>query len=493
MPAQETGKQRATRIPLDYYKHSDALERWKVRLGGLALVVTLAWIGTHFALSEQRDFHASRGTVAAVHQTWNAECSACHVNFTPVSSHSWSPFFLHHPKESSTRCQVCHAGTAHHPTQNVELSCGSCHREHRGPEASLVRLPDTDCTQCHKDLGNHGQSGKTIFQHDVPGFAEQTHPPFRSIAKDPGRLKFDHRRHLTAGIPVIDDTGKGGKIRKLGDIPDPYKKRYQDQQNSKDDNAPLQLQCASCHQLDAGDFGTPTRNAGAYMLPISYENHCQACHPLTVERNVFDDPKFGHLTVPHRWQAKEIHGFLENFVTTQVARGQADFREKKVVRPLPGKLAEFLPPTAGAFIDQKVKAAETHLYATKQSCALCHEFTKEYDPLKQVSDLRIEPTNVPQVWLKHAKFNHTAHRAVQCAECHAKADDSRSNADVLIPDRDNCVQCHAPTTKAGTPGARFNCTECHLYHNGDHGVQGVGAGKRNPEKGRDIESFLRGK
>ena len=27
MPAQETGKQRASRIPLDYYKHADGLER----------------------------------------------------------------------------------------------------------------------------------------------------------------------------------------------------------------------------------------------------------------------------------------------------------------------------------------------------------------------------------------------------------------------------------------------------------------------------------
>lgn len=474
MPAQETGKQRAARIPLDYYKHADGLERWKLRLGGLALVATLAWAGTYFALSEQRDFHASRGHVAAVHQSWNAECSACHVDFTPISSYSWAPPFLGDPKKSSERCQACHAGTIHHSTQTAELSCGSCHREHRGPEVSLVRLPDSDCTQCHKDLGNHVQAGKTIFKHDVTGFAEKTHPPFRSIAKDPGRLKFNHQRHL-------------------GDIPPPYRKLYNDHQKSKDDNAPVQLQCASCHQLDAGDFGTPARNAGAYMRPIVYETHCQACHPLTVERNVFDDPKLGHLSVPHRWQAKEIHGFLENFVTAQVARGQLDFREKKVVRPLPGKLADILPPTAGAFIDQKVKAAETHLYATKQSCALCHEFTKNYDPREQVADLRVEATNVPQVWFKHAKFNHTAHRAVQCAECHARAEVSRSNTDVLIPDRDNCVQCHAPTTKVGTPGARFNCTECHLYHNGDHGAQGVGAAKRNPEKGRDLESFLRGK
>ena len=153
------------------------------------------------------------------------------------------------------------------------------------------------------------------------------------------------------------------------------------------------------------------------MLPIVYENHCQACHPLTVERNGFDDPKLGHLTVPHRWQTKEIRGFLENYVTAQIARDQLDFLEKKVVRPLPGKLTDLLPPAAGALIDQKVKAAETHLYATQQSCALCHEFTKPYDPREQVSDLRIEPTKVPQ-------------------------------------------GCHEPVAKSGRSQARYCCPAC---------------------------------
>ena len=90
MPPQETGKQRAARIPLDYYKHSDCLGKWKTRLGWLALIVPLAWLGTNFALSNQQDFYSSRGPVSAVHQTWDASCSTCHVNFTPISNHSFA-------------------------------------------------------------------------------------------------------------------------------------------------------------------------------------------------------------------------------------------------------------------------------------------------------------------------------------------------------------------------------------------------------------------
>jgi hypothetical protein len=36
MASKITGKQRAVGIPLDYYKHRDALGRWKLRLAWLA-------------------------------------------------------------------------------------------------------------------------------------------------------------------------------------------------------------------------------------------------------------------------------------------------------------------------------------------------------------------------------------------------------------------------------------------------------------------------
>jgi len=144
-----------------------------------------------------------------------------------------------------------------------------------------------------------------------------------------------------------------------------------------------------------------------------------------------------------------------------------------------------------------VEFAEKDLYVSRRLCAECHYFAGKSvaEAIKPgaVPDLRVEPTKVPTVWLKHAKFNHKSHRAVQCAECHGAATTSESHTDVLIPDRDSCIRCHAPTTSAGTPGARFHCTECHLYHNGNHPLQGLGAAKRKPVNERDVTDFLSGK
>jgi hypothetical protein len=506
MAAHDTGKPPSVRTPLDCHTQPDPLARRKERLGAVALVVTLAWFGADLVWSDQGDFHASRGPVASVHQTWDAQCSACHVPFTPISSHSWAAPFLGNPKESGQRCQACHDGPTHHFLQQPDLACGSCHREHRGREASLVNLPDSDCTQCHKNLGDH-YNLRPAFQFDVTRFSTDAHPEFRSIKVDPGKLKFNHRLHLTAGMALVTD---GGPIMTLAKIPEPFRARYQDQQAAKDDRAPVQLQCASCHQLDSGDFGVSNqqakefpftllgkRSAGAYMLPIAYENQCQACHPLTIERKIADDPQAGHLAIPHRLQPKEIHELLTNFFTSQLARGQAGFLEKTVSRPLPGKMPGLLDSTVRETIAKNVEHAEKDMYLSKRLCAECHYFdgksVAEAIKMGRAPDLRVTPTEVPQVWFQHAKFNHTAHRAVQCADCHGNAATSEKHSDVLIPDHDTCVQCHTPATKAGTPGARFNCTECHRYHNGEHATQGIGAAKRNPRTLRGIDDFLSGK
>jgi hypothetical protein len=505
MPPHDAGKERSNRTRLDCHKLDDSLSRWKERLGVVALLVSLAGPATSFWLSDQGDFHASRGPVASVHQIWDTQCSACHVPFTPISSHSWAAPFLGDAQASSQRCQACHDGPVHHAGQQPDLACGSCHREHRGRDASLVNLPDRDCTQCHRDLSKH-HSGEVEFRNVVSGFSIE-HPEFRSVKTDPGKLKFNHLRHLTAGMALKQGGKVGGEIHTLGKIAEPFRKRYRDQQEKKEDSAPVQLQCASCHQLDGGDFGVTStkpnefpfslmggRNAGAYMLPISYENQCQACHPLTIERKVADDPKPGYLTIPHRLSPQDIHELLKAFFTAQIARGQAGFLEKKATRPLPGKMPGLLEPTVRAWIDQNVAHAEKDLYLSKRLCAECHYFEgKSIAEAFKTSlgpELRVAPPQVPPVWFRHAKFNHTAHRAVQCAHCHAKAENSTLHTDVLIPDRDTCVQCHAPKAKAGTLGARHNCTECHRYHNGEHPTQGIGAAKRRPKKLRDIDDFL---
>ena len=100
--------------------------------------------------------------------------------------------------------------------------------------------------------------------------------------------------------------------------------------------------------------------------------------------------------------------------------------------------------------------------------------------------------------------DHAQHelKGISCKECHpqAYADNPRILLDayilprkgaevMMIPNKDNCVKCHAPKT-AKEGGVRHNCTECHQYHHGEQSLQGVGAAKRNAGKLHKIEDFL---
>jgi nitrate/TMAO reductase-like tetraheme cytochrome c subunit len=309
--------------------------------------------------------------------------------------------------------------------------------------------------------------------------------------------------------PGMATEKKGDPSFKLLRIPEAYRDRYRQQQpKDQQKNSDLvQLQCSSCHQLDAGDFGIkgglgelpavallPARAKGAYMLPIAYENQCQACHPLTFERTIKDKPLSGEIAVRHRIQGDEVHQYLTGHYTAKALDEKFQAFEKFIpVRPKPGKLlGEEAEPVRKA-IRNKVRSAEQLLFSAN-TCGKCHT----YETSKKGAAPRIKPAAIKDVWLENARFSHKAHRAADCRACHARAypdskDASDLSSDVMIPGIDTCLQCHAPPTQAGGKlrgGARFDCTECHRYHNGDHSREGVGAGRRAPRKPRDVDRLL---
>ena len=64
----QTGKGRATRIPLNYFKTLNGLEKGKLCLTLLAVVLTLGWLAWGaFAQKDGGDSRYSRGPVAKVH------------------------------------------------------------------------------------------------------------------------------------------------------------------------------------------------------------------------------------------------------------------------------------------------------------------------------------------------------------------------------------------------------------------------------------------
>ena len=110
---------------------------------------------------------------------------------------------------------------------------------------------------------------------------------------------------------------------------------------------------------------------------------------------------------------------------------------------------------------------------------------------------RLEPANIPTVWFKHARFDHTAHRGVACALCHGDVTLSRTQADVLLPSVKVCQACHAPAGEFGgrlVGGARHDCVQCHRYHGGDLPLHGRGAALRHAPAGPllDVQRFLKG-
>jgi hypothetical protein len=504
MPAQETGKFRAARIPLDYYKKPDLLGRWNRRLLVLAILAAVGATALGFLRADRGSGLVSRGPVAAVHATWDDNCEACHVPFRPVSGEAWLGHALDPSHSSAEKCTTCHGGPPHHASVKPgdEADCASCHHEHRGRDASLVRVADGDCTRCHGDLAAHTDRDKSGSQSPyanvVTRFDAAHHPEFKLPAKDPGKLKFNHRLHLTKGLDCQFTLAKVDASAR------PW---YTEHQDNKDPDAPVQLSCASCHRLDRQDLPkvdgrpggplqrllVPPRNAGAAFLPISYDGQCAACHPLTIERKDPDNPRAGHVAVPHGLQPKDIHEFLQGYYTARLLEeGKSKLFEQQVnVRAFPGKLPAEETQQVREALDKKVSTAERVLYS-KNTCLECHEAEGSDD---KGLPKAIQPTNVPAVWFRHAVFDHTAHRAVSCEACHVSAGKSETSADVLLPGREVCAECHAPASRGvgvAQGGARFDCGECHRYHNGDDPLQGPGAAARGVSDKLDVRQFLSG-
>jgi hypothetical protein len=515
-PPQETGKQRASRIPLDYFKRSNYVERWKLWLTGLALVLAVGWWASGWVSSDQGTMRYSRGPVAAVHATWESECMTCHTSFKPIDSKNWAATVLGH--STAERCETCHAGPPHQANQKPEStpSCAGCHHDHQGRNAMLNWVADSDCTRCHQNLEQHMTGGKPVSENQVTRFDKGHHPEFSILREpkqtDPGKLKFDHQLHMTPGLVVT----QGGKPWTLASIPNEAdRERYKRQGQGPND--PVKLDCTSCHQTDSADFrikgermaGLPVsvfskRSEGAYMVPITYENQCRACHPLTF------DAAAPNLEVPHRLQPEAVTNFLWGAYTSEYVKKHPELPPATV--PLPGKELKVEDEKARAEIKSQVVEAEKFLYrdrltaaqkkifAHKMTCGECHSYQTQ--PGAFVPK-QIEATQVPDVWFKRAFFNHAAHRAVNCKDCHQRAypDDSSPSTeskDILLPGLDTCVKCHSPRQGSGataTGGARSDCVECHLYHNGQPqgSLQGIGAADRAPKKPMDLKQFLEGK
>lgn len=484
------------------YARRDSLARWQrgltwLFLGGALAICTLnvVWIDP----ANQR--HAP-APVSRVHASWQADCNKCHEPYTRLG-----PVFGD-THVGDQRCIDCHGGPTHHANirEGGEHSCASCHREHRGVDATLARMGDSHCIRCHAELGMHVRPGqKFSCFSSVTAFNRKGHPEFRIHREgipDPRHLRFSHQRHMTRGLRLVAD----GEDFVLGQVDMAHRARYR--QPGQKDNSPVQLKCESCHRLEEPDWGDTAgteglpqaavrlaRAAGDYMRPVLFEQHCQACHSLAFDRKDPDDARTGRGVIRHRLQPKEVRSYLESYYTEQYLKGLAS-KDDRPRRPLPGENPDDATKQAALEqINRQVRRVEAELFSSSKGCAECH-FIERTSQSKDSGglNLRIMPTKIPQVWLRHAKFSHASHRMHDCALCHrsAYALEPADRAEMLpqtgpkslLPRIETCFECHGPSHAAdgAKGGARYDCAGCHRYHNEDAPLQGRGAAARGPSR-----------
>lgn len=197
--------------------------------------------------------------------------------------------------------------------------------------------------------------------------------------------------------------------------------------------------------------------------------------------------------LPHRLPPDQIREFLLGLASPSA--GEARLSPATPVQPIPGKTpGENLAQTTQPDAALRINEAAGRLMSDAR-CGKCH-FHQSGDGSLPYP---VAATNVPATWLRQARFDHAAHRALECFQCHdrgrliAAEEGTRPGLDAprpIINDIDTCRQCHAPTTKWGTPGARHDCGECHRYHGGDlppHGRGEPARGVPDPQRQRSSE------
>jgi cytochrome c551/c552 len=246
----------------------------------------------------------------------------------------------------------------------------------------------------------------------------------------------------------------------------------------------MTLVCADCHmpEIDGGE-----------MKPITMENNCQNCHQLTFD---IEDPT---RVVPHGsasdvvMMMREYYAFRYIYQNLDNKADQNDIvnagnifdarkarrpgREKKLRKDFQHSLNEQTVDSIEKLTQQTIRSdglvwAESRAYVAatdifeRQACVVCHVVTKNNDA---EIPWEVKPVKLTKQWLPMANFTHDAHQNSDCESCH-EASSSKVSSDILIPDIDNCQQCHGGEESHNL--IPNTCIDCHDYHDAKTHVLG---------------------
>jgi hypothetical protein len=257
---------------------------------------------------------------------------------------------------------------------------------------------------------------------------------------------------------------------KLGQVAAADREKYRRFADGDSEHAVLRLECSACHEPAGGGYKR-----------VVFEQRCQGCHAQTVS---FLQSPGGVTTKPFQVEHGRPLAETDRLIRSEILRQIED--QKGILRQVPVPPPDRLDSPRIAVPSDLGKEADalTKMATGLLTCRKCHT----------IADGQVKPTGTPTLWLPAAKFDHLAHRAIRCADCHETWEDVRiwRNAGpeegLNVPGIDNCLQCHAPAgsteittavnvergpawAQLGLPspgGIRHDCVDCHHYHRPGH-------------------------
>ena len=393
--------------------------------GGARMPASAAW------LVEGGDRIWDSGRMSQPHRFFGEDCAQCHRQ----------PF----QRVTNAACADCHENQPHHADDGAlmrtsglsDRRCASCHVEHSGTEA--LRAADADlCADCHAEPGaNMPDSDLQV----VSGFGERRHPPFRVRLVSLSEAGEPQWQRLVMDGPLSEDSG----------LFFPHDAHLVEEGVQSPDGKE-RLACADCHRPGP---------AGVTMQPVRFERDCQDCHRLDFE------PEAPDRQLPHG-RPDLVLDMLEEFYARVALAGGFDRPDAEVDPPdvverertASDELDEGGRRAALAWAQEQAQVVATEMFEYR-ACRTCHEVTRTPDA---PAGWQVRPVALTQDWFPHAEFTHARHEQMACTDCHA-ADGSDASTDVLMPDIDNCRECHGGQDATGRVAS--GCTDCHGFHTAD--------------------------
>ncbi|MEC7564524.1 MAG: hypothetical protein VX738_02475 [Planctomycetota bacterium] len=466
------------RFDVEIDRHPNPMRRLRWRISCISAVLTIVIVLIGYATQGDAVFQSRPVTTS--HAMLANRCDLCHQNSFQLPRR-----LLGHPSGNFIAgCQNCHVQHMqdHHPVAESKTpvsDCSSCHSEHRGKQ-SLTDVSDSQCVRCHQDLRGVAEHGTSSFINSVesiqshpelailrhwasnpPGNDHQVHHVVALRADgqmmDKGHLQFNHAVHMNPdGILIPPD--------------------HPDYLSADSQPTRTNLQCATCHEPDA---------TGTRMKPIAFEQHCASCHQLSYSRLLQETPNASNQPLPHE-SPEIIRGVLRDRLTAYLQKqtpADAIIPNRNPAKPVQSAV----DGDHWKWVENQREKMEALLFAggktagngdMQNGCALCHSFQK-HDHADQPVQWKIEPTDVPEQWLAHARFPHNRHDLIHCTDCHSTSDKDGKRIDaanlsnlsqhILIPSMRVCQSCHKDDQREPNAVARGRCVDCHDYHTG-HGA-----------------------